>query len=94
MSLDIALRAFAASVADVDGRAGAVPLRFSLGTVASVTAGAATDGNAQITVTVGSSTQLAPYDSGYSPTNGDTVWVLISGGALFVCGKAIGFPNF
>lgn len=94
MSLDIALRALAASVADKDGQAARAPLRFTLGTVASVAAGEALDGNAAVSVTIGGSTQQAPYLASYTPTDGDTVAVLLSAGAPLILGQVIGLPNF
>lgn len=94
MSLDIALRQLASSVADAEGRAAKSPLRLVLGTVSTVTVGGAADGNAAVTVSIGGSAQLAPYLESYTPTAGDLVAVLLSAGAPLILGQVIGLPNF
>lgn len=89
MALDGALRDLADT--DTDPRA-SFTIRF--GTVATVTAGGATDGNAQVTVTVNSSTFPAPYLAAYTPNVGDVVAVALIDGSPLILGKRIGTPTF
>lgn len=62
------------------------------GTVATVTAGAAADGNALVTVTVDGATQEAAYLASWTPTAAHIVAVLIQGGVLTILGRVIGTP--
>ncbi len=94
MSLDIALRRLATSVSDPERRAGSAPLRMMLGTVTIVTPGAAADGHAAVTVSVGGSAQQSPYLASYTPTVTDLVAVLLSAGAPLILGQVIGLPSF
>lgn len=64
------------------------------GTIAAVTAGAAADGNAAVTVTVGSDTIPAPYLASYTPTVGHMVRVEFTGGSPLIHGHIIGLPDF
>jgi hypothetical protein len=60
--------------------------------IAGVSAGAAADGSALVTVTWrGASTQAA-YLASYSPTVGHVVAVVVQGGALLILGRVIGTP--
>lgn len=65
-----------------------------LGTIATVTAGAAADGNAAVTVTVRGSTIDAPYLASYSPVVDDLVMVLLVDNAPLILGGVIGLPDF
>lgn len=65
-----------------------------LGVIATVTAGAAADGNAAATVTVVGSTGPAPYLASYTPTVGDTVAVALVDGSPLILGHVIGLPAF
>lgn len=63
------------------------------GVVATVTAGAASDGNALAAVTYRGVTQELAYLSSYTPVVGHTVAVSVSSsGAAFVLGRLIGTP--
>lgn len=70
----------------------AKPVR--VGTVATVTAGGASDGHAQVTVTVNGSTFAAPYLAAYTPTVGDFVAVALVDGSPLILGHVIGLPSF
>jgi hypothetical protein len=62
-------------------------------TVATVTAGAAADGNALATVTWRGVAVQAAYLSPYTPTVGHVVAVLCqTGGSLLILGRIIGTP--
>jgi hypothetical protein len=67
-------------------------LRHRLGTIASVTAGAAADGSAAVSVTVDGNTIPAPYLASYTPTVSDVVSVLLVGTSPLILGKPIGLP--
>lgn len=70
-------------------------LGFRFGQVASVTPGAAADGNAAITVTVLGTTQAMAYLAAYAtPTVGHTVLVLSVLRYPVVLGRVIGLPSF
>lgn len=91
MALDDALR----SLADIDSAQ--IPgevLLLRLGTIATVTSGAAADGNAAASVTVKGSTTPAPYLSSYTPTVGHTVAVLLVNNSPLILGRVIGLPAF
>jgi len=63
------------------------------GQIATVTAGAASDGNALVTVTYRGATAEAAYPSTYTPVVGHTVNLLVSSsGAVFILGRFIGTP--
>lgn len=76
----------------INGTKPDVPLRIRVVTVAAVTPGAATDGNAAVTVTYGSDTFPAPYLASYTPTVGDVVLLLLNGPSPLIVGQVIGFP--
>lgn len=62
-------------------------------TVASVTAGAAADGNALVTITWRGTTVQAPYLASYTPTVGHVVTVLYQPpGTPLILGRPIGTP--
>jgi len=88
MRLDDALR----GLADTDD----TPERFTirLGTIATVTAGGAADGNAQATVTVNGSTFPASYLAAYTPVVGHVVAVALIDGSPLILGRRIGTPTF
>lgn len=65
---------------------------IALGTVATVTAGAASDGNALVTVTVNGATQEAAYLASWTPTVGHIVAVLVQAANLLILGRTIGTP--
>lgn len=67
-------------------------LKYRKGTIASVTAGAASDGHAAVSVTIGSDTIPAPYLASYTPTVGDMVAVLLVGNSPLILGSPIGLP--
>lgn len=69
-------------------------LTVRLGTISTVTAGAAADGNAAVTVTVGSTTFPAPYLAAYSPTVGHQVLVVTVDSSPVILGRVIGLPSF
>lgn len=63
------------------------------GTVAAVTAGAASDGNALATVTYRGTTTAAAYLASYTPVATHTVALLIqSTGSVLILGRIIGTP--
>lgn len=63
------------------------------GVIAAVTPGAASDGNALVTVTYRGTTVAAAYPSSYTPVAGHTVNLLVSsGGGVFILGRFIGTP--
>ena len=69
------------------------PLAAEQATVATVTAGAASDGNAAVTVTWHGSTVPAVYLSSYTPTVGHSVLVMVLPSApLVILGRIIGTP--
>lgn len=76
--------------------AGPRPNRYTAanGTIASVTANAAADGNSAVTVTVLGSTIAAPYLESYTPTVGDMVRVEFTNGSPLILGAVIGLPSF
>lgn len=90
MSLDDALRDYATHAEKPPAQA-LVTCRE--GTVKTVTAGGATDGNAQVVVTVDGNDLLAPYLASYAPAAGHRVRVLFVGGAPLILGRPIGFPT-
>lgn len=66
---------------------------FVSGVIASVTAGAASDGNARVTVTYNGATQAMAYPSGYTPVVGHVVTVMLtSQGAVQILNHPIGTP--
>lgn len=67
-------------------------LKVRLGTIAAVTAGAAADGNAAVTVTVTGNTIPAPYLASYTPTVGHTVVVVLVLNSPLILGRVIGLP--
>lgn len=89
MGLSRELKRVATSMHD---RTPAVPLRMRIGTIASVTAGAAADGNSAVSVTIGGDVVASPYVSGYAPIVGHRVYVLINKGSPLIAGRVIGFP--
>jgi hypothetical protein len=79
----------------MQARTDAIPtLAVRFGTVATVTAGAATDGAAAITVEVLGTTQQMPYLASYTPAEGDTVLVLSVLRYPVVLGRVAGLPSF
>lgn len=63
------------------------------GVIASVTPGAASDGNALVAVTYRGVTTEAAYPSGYTPLAGHVVNLLVcSTGSVFILGRFIGTP--
>jgi hypothetical protein len=63
------------------------------GVIAAVTAGAASDGNAKVTVTYRGATQACAYPSWYTPVVGHVVIVgITSQGALTILSHPIGTP--
>lgn len=85
-----AARQLALAIAPAD----ALPtLRHKIGTVTSVTAGAAADGNAAVTVTIEGNAVPAPYLASYTtPTVNDVVSVLLVDNSPLILGKRIGLP--
>lgn len=76
---------------------GVIPARFSYATgqIKTVTAGGATDGLAELEVTVNGSDVTAPYLKSYAaPTVGDVVAVLLVDGSPLILGALGGYPNF
>lgn len=71
---------------------GAPPSWFEQAVVASVAAGAASDGNALVTVTWHGASVQAAYLSSYSPTVSHTVLVLVQPPSLLILGRVIGTP--
>lgn len=72
---------------------GALQVSVEPATVASVSAGAAADGNALVTLTWRGQAVAAPYLSSYTPTAGHTVAVLyLQPGGLLIMGRIIGTP--
>jgi hypothetical protein len=69
-----------------------VVIGHKLGTITTVTAGAAADGNAAVTVSVEGNSVPAPYLASYSPTVADVVSVLFVGNSPLILGKPIGLP--
>lgn len=65
-----------------------------LGTIASVTPGAAADGNAAVSVTVRGNTVPAPYLASYTPVHSDAVMVLLIDSSPLILGQVIGLPAF
>lgn len=94
MSLDLTLRRLAATMANTESRARSARLALVIGTVDSVTPGAAADGNAAVSVTVLGSMQQAAYLASYTPVADDMVAVLLTAGAPLVLGQVIGLPDF
>jgi hypothetical protein len=67
--------------------------RFVWGTIATVTAGAASDGNALVTVTWRGATVTANgYLSSYTPVAGNRVLCTYIGNQLIVLGRTVGAP--
>lgn len=63
------------------------------GVIAAVTAGAAADGNALVTVTYRGITTAAAYPSTYTPNVGHVVNLLVcSTGSVVILGRFIGTP--
>jgi hypothetical protein len=60
--------------------------------IATVTAGAAADGNAAVAVTVDGNDIPAPYLASYTPVVGHTVSVLLNGNSPLILGHVIGLP--
>lgn len=72
---------------------GATHWQIEPATIATVTAGAASDGNALATVTYRGVTQDAPYLDSYTPTAGHVVALHTSSdGSLLILGQIIGTP--
>lgn len=91
MGLDGALRA----LADEDAPATGGGVALWIGTVTAVTAGGASDGHAQVTVSVNGSASPAPYlDTYTSPAVNDVVAVLLVDGSPLILGRRIGTPTF
>ncbi len=82
----------AAEITRDRGPQGAPSAWVEQATVATVSAGAAADGNALVTVTWRGASQRAAYLSPYTPTVGHVVAVVIQGGALLILGRIIGTP--
>lgn len=68
--------------------------RFVTGTITTVNAGAAVDGNDAAFVTIDGSEIPAPYRDGYTPTVDDFVMVLLANGSPYIVGQIIGLPDF
>jgi hypothetical protein len=63
------------------------------GVIATVTPGAASDGNALATVTYNGATQEAAYLAAYTPTVGHNVLLLVtSTGSVVILGRILGTP--
>lgn len=65
---------------------------FEQATVTTVSAGAAADGNALVTVTWRGSPVQAAYLSSYAPTVSHNVLVLVQPPSLLILGRVIGTP--
>lgn len=90
MALDDALR----GLADEDAPPSS-GLALWIGTVTAVAAGGASDGHAQVTVSVNGSANPAPYlDTYTSPAVNDVVAVLLVDGSPLILGRRIGTPTF
>jgi hypothetical protein len=71
----------------------AAPGRFQQGVVATVTAGAAADGNARVTVNCDDGVTVAmPYNANYTPTVGHVVLLAVQGTQRVVICRVIGTP--
>lgn len=67
--------------------------RFEPAVIAVVSAGAASDGNALVTVTWrGGNYTVSSYPSGYTPTVGHNVMLLIQGPQIAIAWRPIGTP--
>ena len=65
------------------------------GVVKTVTAGASTDGRAQVVVTVNGTDTLAPYlDSYLTPAVNDLVRVQFKNGSPLILGRIVGLPSY
>lgn len=72
-----------------------VRVSYANGVIKTVTAGGATDGNAQLEVTVNGSDTLAPRLESYTtPAVGHLVRVQFVDGAPLIIGRVIGPPTF
>lgn len=67
-------------------------VRMEQGVIATVTAGAAADGNALVTVTWRGTTVACPYPSTYVPVVGHVVLLLIVPPQLVIVARLIGTP--
>ena len=93
MSTSGAVRRAAAEISRDRPSQDAIAAWVESAVVASVTAGAAADGNALATVTWRGSDHDAAYLAGYAPTAGDVVLVLVQPpNCLAIFGKIIGTP--
>lgn len=71
----------------------AVPGRFQQGVIATVTAGAAADGNARVTVNCDDGVTVAiPYNANYTPTVGHVVLLAVQDSQRVILCRVIGRP--
>lgn len=67
--------------------------RFFHATVATVTAGAASDGNARVTVTWrGAALTASGYAASYTPVVGHRVLCVLADGQLSILHRSVGYP--
>lgn len=86
------LRRAAAETARDRRPQGAPVCWVELATIASVTAGAATDGNALVTIVWRGATVPAAYTASYTPTVGHVVLVLVQLPQIVIVDRVIGTP--
>lgn len=64
-----------------------------LGTIKTVTAGAAADGNAAVVVTVNGNDMASAYNASYTPVVGHLVMVFLNDGAPAIGWHVVGIPS-
>ena len=82
----------AARLAEIIATPGAPGLRMEQGTVVTVAAGAAADGNALVTVSWRGTNVACPYPSTYSPAVGHVVLLLIDPPRVVIAAQLVGTP--
>lgn len=68
------------------------PLRMEQGTITAVSAGAAIDGNALVTVSWRGTSIFCPYPSTYTPVVGHVVLLLVCPPRVVIIARLIGTP--
>ena len=76
-----------------DAASGPDLLRMEQGTIVSVAAGAAADGNALVTVSWRGTSVACPYPSTYTPGAGHVVLLLVAIPRLVIIARLIGTPS-
>lgn len=80
---------------EVAGRRGPGPVtpgRFLPGVVTAVTAGAAADGNALVTVNCDGTITAAAYNAAYTPVVGHVVLLAVQGASRTILCRVVGTP--